>query len=330
MIRAYSVSGDTLVDRALAPDAPLPGGTVWIDMIEPTPDEDRQVERLTGVSVPTREEMREIEESSRLYAEGGAVYLTAPVIYAAGTDHPGIAPITFVLTERHLVTVRYSTPQPFVNYATRTTKPGNLLINSGCDPVAVLFGLIDAITDRLADILENVTQRLDAESERLITGAAEKRPMSTADFRAGLKLIGKEGEFLSKVRESLTGISRILVYVQATRLTEKGKSQNRAWLKSLERDVGSLENHVAYLSDRTTFLLDTVVGMVSVEQNAIIKIFSVAAVVFMPPTLVASVYGMNFHHMPELDWLMGYPFAIALMVVAAMLPLLYFRHRGWL
>lgn len=330
MIRAFSVSGDTLVESTVAPGSGLPPGAIWIDMIEPTADEDRHVEQLTGVAIPTREEMREIEESSRLYAEGGAIYLTAPVLFAAGTNQPGIAPVTFVLTDTHLITVRYSMPTPFVNYAARASKPGNLLIFDACAPVSILFGLIDAITDRIADILENVTQRLDAESERLITGVSQNRPMSTADFRAGLKLIGKEGEFLSKVRESLAGISRMLVYIQAMALTEKGKSQNRTWLKSLERDVESLGNHVSYLSDRTTFLLDTVIGMVSVEQNAIIKIFSVAAVVFMPPTLVASIYGMNFDYMPELQWMLGYPFAIGLMVVAALLPLLYFRHRGWL
>ena len=101
-------------------------------------------------------------------------------------------------------------------------------------------------------------------------------------------------------------------------------------LESLERDIRSLTDHVAFLSERTIFLLDTVVGLVSVEQSAIIKIFSVVAVVFMPPTLVASIYGMNFRHMPELDWLLGYPWAIGLMVASALLPLLYFRGRGWL
>ena len=154
--------------------------------------------------------------------------------------------------------------------------------------------------------------------------------MATAASRAGVNMLSKDGEFLSRVRESLAGLSRVLLYVQANSLPGKNKTQMHSWLKSLERVVQSLASHVGYLSDRTTFLLDTVVGLVSVEQNSIIKIFSVAAVVFMPPTLVASIYGMNFDHMPELNWLLGYPWAIGLMVVSAILPLAYFRSRGWL
>lgn len=330
MLKVYSVSGDTLVGHDLHVGDPLPDDAIWIDMIEPTAEEDRHLESLTSAVIPTRDEMREIEESSRLFVENEAIYMTAPILHATDSGTPGIAPITFVVTKRHLITVRYTTPHPFASYAGRAAKPGNALIFAACEPLTILFGLLEAITDRLADVLESAAQRLDAESSRLVSGAAEKRPMSTADFRAGLKMIGKEGDFLSRVRESLAGLSRVLLYVQANSLPGKNKTQMHSWLKSLERDVQSLASHVGYLSDRTTFLLDTVVGLVSVEQNAIIKIFSVAAVVFMPPTLVASIYGMNFDHMPELNWLLGYPWAIGLMVVSAILPLAYFRSRGWL
>lgn len=330
MIRAYVVQDDRLVASDLAVADPLPAGAVWIDLLNPTAEEDKAVEAATGTMVPTRDEMQEIEESSRFYREGGALYLTAPVLHAADTGSPGLGPITFVMTDRLLITVRYTDPSPFRLYADNARKPGNNLVSSACEPVVILFGLIETITDRLADIVENVAQRLDAESNRLIGGGKSKKPMTTADFRAGLRLIGKEGEFLSKVRESLAGVSRLLLYLQTSMVNDGGKTQRRAWLKSLERDVQSLSDHVSYLSERTIFLLDTVVGLVSVEQNAIIKIFSVAAVVFMPPTLVASIYGMNFTHMPELEWVLGYPFAIALMIVAAVVPLLYFRSKGWL
>jgi len=330
MIKTYTIVGDILNAADLAPGAEVPRDAVWIDMLEPTADEDRRVEEHTGISIPTHDEMREIEESSRFYAENGALYLTAPILFATESGSPGIAPITFIIARDQLITVRYSTPQPFTFYSTRAAKTGNNLVFSACDPLTILLGLIEAITDRLADILENVAQRLDAESTRLIAGSSEKKPMSTRDFRSGLRLIGKEGDFLSKVRESLAGIARLLLYVQANTKVEKAKVQNKAWLKSLERDVQSLTGHVAYLSERTIFLLDTVVGLVSVEQNAIIKIFSVAAVVFMPPTLVASIYGMNFAHMPELEWMLGYPGAIGLMIIAAVIPLFYFRAKGWL
>jgi magnesium transporter len=138
-----------------------------------------------------------------------------------------------------------------------------------------------------------------------------------------------EGDFLSKIRESLIGFGRLLAYLEASPMVVAEEASHVTWLKSLERDVESLNDHVSYLTERTVFLLDTVVGLVSVEQNSIIKIFSVAAVAFMPPTLVASIYGMNFRNMPELDWTLGYPIAIGLMVLAAALPLVYFRKRGW-
>ncbi|MFN3549942.1 MAG: magnesium transporter CorA family protein [Mesorhizobium sp.] len=330
MLKAYAVANNVLVPREPLDGGSLPAGLVWIDMIEPTPEEDRRVEALIGAPIPTRDEMVEIEESSRFYAEGGALYLTAPVIHASDTGTPGIAPVTFILANGVLLTVRYTAPKPFGLFASNAGKPGNNLVTDACGPMTILLGLIEAITDRLADMLESASQRLDAESDRLIAGASKGRPMSTDEFRDGLKLIGKEGEFLSKVRESLGGIARLLLYVQANGKVDKAKSQTRAWLKSLQRDTQSLTEHVTYLSERTIFLLDTVVGLVSVEQNAIIKIFSVAAVVFMPPTLVASIYGMNFKHMPELEWLLGYPFAIVLMIVAAVVPLLFFRKKGWL
>ncbi|MGD9915615.1 MAG: magnesium transporter CorA family protein [Rhizobiaceae bacterium] len=330
MIQAYSVSDHVLASTTLSIGAPMPANTIWLDMFEPTQEEDRYVESLAGVAIPTRDEMRDIEDSSRLYSESGALYLTAPVLYAAGKDTAGIAPVTFVVTRKHMITVRYSKPQPFTLYPTRAGKPGNDLVFGACDPFTILFGLIESITDRVAEHLENVSQRLDAESSRLITGSANRKPMSTKDFRAGLKLIGKEGDFLSKIRESLSGFGRLLAYLEASPMVVADDASHTTWLKSLERDVESLNDHVAYLSERSVFLLDTVVGLVSVEQNAIIKIFSVAAVVFMPPTLVASVYGMNFKHMPELAWVFGYPFAIGLMILFAVLPLLYFRSKGWL
>lgn len=330
MIKVFTVESGLLVGHDLAPGEQVPENAVWIDLLDASTQEDHALERLTGVAIPTREEMGEIEESSRFYVENDAVYLTVPVLHAADTGTPGLAPVTFVLAPRHLVTVRYTAPQPFALFASRASKPGNALVPENCDRITILLGLLEAIIDRLADILESVSTRLDAQSARLINGSGQGGPMSTADFRAGLKAIGREGDFLSKIRESLSGLSRLIVYVDANAIAEGKRSAARASLKSLSRDIASLSGHVGFLSDRTTFLLDTVVGLVSVEQNAIIKIFSVAAVIFMPPTLVASIYGMNFVNMPELDWLFGYPFALGLMVLAAILPLAYFRKRGWL
>ncbi len=192
------------------------------------------------------------------------------------------------------------------------------------------MGILEAITDRLADILENVSEELDKAAGTIFRRADRERPITTREFRVLLTRIGEEGTFLGKVRESLSGLDRLILYLDAARDPKSTGKQTRAWIKSIERDMRSLESFVDFLSNKITFLLDTIVGLVSIEQNGIIKIFSVAAVGFMPPTLVASIYGMNFAHMPELAWPWGYPMALLMMVASAALPLWFFRRKGWL
>ncbi|MBN9068939.1 MAG: magnesium transporter CorA family protein [Rhizobiales bacterium] len=330
MLTAYLREGECLLPTAIDPAIGVPDGVAWIDLNTPTKDEEQAVERLLGVGIPNPEEMREIEESSRFYTENGVQFMTASVLHSSHVGSPGIAPITFILAGNRLVTLRYSNPKSFMQFEARIAKPGNGIIAPKCDANWLFLGLIEAITDRIADILENVASGLDDTSSMLFSTEPGERPMGTPAFREALRSIGKEGAFLSKVRESLAGINRMLVYLSAGAINGKSSKESRAWMKSLERDTQSLNDYVGFLSNKITFLLDTVVGLVSVEQNAIIKIFSVAAVVFMPPTLVASIYGMNFHNMPELSWLAGYPYALGLMLVSAILPILYFRRKGWL
>lgn len=330
MIFAYFLEQDHLSAKTTAPGETLPENTVWIDLLNPTPEEDHAVEAWTQAPVPTRDDMREIEESSRFYSENGAQFLTAPILHAADTEYPGASPITFILTASCLVTVRYTEPKSFSFYIARATKPGSALIGPKCDGLIIFLGLLEAVIDRLADILENVAAGLDRSAAEIFGRSPDTRPMGTTDFRDSLTRLGRQGEFLSKVRESLAGVSRLVVYLSTGLRQNSGRKDGRTWLRSLERDAQSLTTYVDYLSNRITFLLDTLVGLISIEQNAIIKIFSVAAVGFMPPTLVASIYGMNFHDMPELHWAWGYPLAIGFMVFSAILPLIYFRRKGWL
>jgi magnesium transporter len=152
----------------------------------------------------------------------------------------------------------------------------------------------------------------------------------TRSYTAILSIIGRKGDLTSKVRESLVSIGRLVLFLANEAEGMRWAKDMRAQLKSMQRDVQSLSDHVSYLSGKITFLLDALLGMVSLEQNNIIKIFSVAAVVLMPPTLVASIYGMNFKSMPELDWHFGYPMALGLMLVAAILPYLFFKWKKWL
>lgn len=334
MITVYSNANGALAPTPLVAGEPLPKTAVWIDLFAPTPDEDRQVEALTGISVPTREEMREIEESSRFYSESDAHYLVVPVIHGASGAF-GLDPIVFVIAGPILITVRYTEPTPFKMVASHHARPAVAPINGKVDGLAVLMALVEAIVDRIADHLENVALRLDNESRRLFgnpaaTGGGAGHPISTPEFKNTLRMIAYEGEFLSKVRESLAGVARFVVFAQTNVPAASKRADAKATLVSVDRDLGSLTAHAGFLSERVTFLIDAVVGLVSVEQNAIIKLFSVAAVALMPPTLVASIYGMNFHFMPELDWRFGYPLALMLMVISAALPILYFRRRGWL
>lgn len=329
MITLYCLSGDHLEQIEVEPGHPLPDNVIWIDIFSPGVSEDHIVEAWTGISIPTREDMTEIEESSRFYMESGAQYLTVPILHAVDLHHRELAPITFILHGTRLITVRYASPKSFTIYMARATKPGNGLITARCTGITIMLGITEATTNRLADILEGVAGKIDAASHSIYRRQPKARPMTTQDFRHILTQIGGQGTFLSRVRESLAGLSRMLVYLSAN-APLSAKKETRAWIKSLERDAQSLAAYVDFLSNKVTFLLDTIVGLISVEQNAIIKIFSVAAVGFMPPTLVASIYGMNFSFMPELQSPWGYPMALFLMVVSALLPLVYFRRKGWL
>lgn len=330
MIFVYTLEGDHLVAQTALAGEELPPNAVWIDLLNPTHEEDLQTETWTQAAIPTREDMVEIEESSRFYAENGAQYLTASILHSTENKHHGIEPVSFILTGSMLVTVRYSEPKAFALYISRATKPGNGLINAKCSGVTILLGIIEAVTDRIADILEGVAGDIDHNSFAIFRRSEKDRPMTTKNFRDSLTRIGGQGAFLSKIRESIAGVSRLLVYMTAITEQNTSKKETRAWIKSLERDTQSLSTYVDFLSNKITFLLDTVVGLISIEQNAIIKIFSVAAVAFMPPTLVASIYGMNFNFMPELDEVWGYPMALGVMIASAVIPLLIFKRKGWL
>jgi len=312
-----------------SPDAILPPRAVWIDLLEPTREEEKLVERSLGFEVPTREEMAEIEPSSRLYQDKGAVFLTANVMSGIDAGDPVSAPVSFVLTSEHLVTVRYADPKPFRAFAAHAAREPNLCASS----TMTLIHLLDAIVDRLADTLEVVQVDIDKTSRAVFRRGMErdrrKRRMSNEELQALLLRIGDDQDLLAKTRDSLVSMGRLMSFLSLPAHIRQDKDL-REHVKSLSRDIDSLLDHSAFLATNVSFLLDASLGLINIEQNAIIKIFSVAAVVFLPPTLVASIYGMNFEHMPELGWPYGYPFALGLMVVSAIVPYLFFKRKGWL
>ncbi len=329
MLRAFrSVPEPPMIVEASA-GVKLPADAVWLDLFNPTTDEEQLVERELGLQVPTREEMAEIEPSSRLYQEKGAVFLTATVMSGIDAGDPVSTPVSFVLTPRHLVTVRYADPKPFRSFAAHLQREPEL----GASSTLTLIHLLDAIIDRLADTLEVVQADIDRNSRAVFRRGGEKdrrrRRMSNETLQALLLHIGDDQDLLAKTRDSLLSMGRLLSFLSLPVHIRQDKDL-REHVKTLSRDVSSLIDHSAFLAGNIGFMLDASLGLINIEQNAIIKIFSVAAVVFLPPTLIASIYGMNFEHMPELKWVFGYPNALGLMVLSAILPYLFFKKKGWL
>ncbi|MBV6486818.1 MAG: Magnesium transport protein CorA [Pseudorhodoplanes sp.] len=322
MLFAYVPSGTTLEQIAIE-TGEVPAAAVWIDLVNPTLPEDRKVETLVGVAIPTREEMQEIEISSRLYVESGARYMTATLMCQSDSPQPKTTPVTFILAGGRLITVRYDEPKPFVIARNRLAKHCPATVSGE----SVMIDIMDAVIDRTADILERIAVEIDTVSHNVFERGRSRSPKF---YNVILQTIGRKGDLTSKVRESLVSIGRLLLFLANEAEGLRWAKDQKAQIKSMHRDVQSLSDHATFLSNSMTFLLDAMVGLVTIEQNNIIKIFSVVAVVLMPPTLIASIYGMNFKHMPELEWILGYPLALVLMVVAAILPFLYFKWRKWL
>lgn len=327
MLRAYIREGDRLVPTDFDPNAvtPLPEA-VWYSLTDPSREEDKFVEACLGIDIPTRREMQDIEPSARLYNEEGAEFMTITALVDTDGDQPVKTPITFVLRNNQLVTVRYADPKPFRLFERLVSRPTGYQTGE-----RVMIGLLESFIDRLAQLLETTGDDIDQISREVFGNKATKPTRKTRDLQGLIERIGKKGDTLTLARESLVSIMRLVTFHQTGETgAPKEVKELRQGMKNLQRDAVALSDHATFLADKITFLLDATLGLINLEQNQIIKIFSVAAVVFLPPTLVASVYGMNFHFMPELDWPFGYPFALGLMVLSALLPYLFFKRSGWL
>ncbi|MBE9606437.1 magnesium transporter CorA family protein [Acetobacteraceae bacterium H6797] len=303
-------------------------GAIWIDLLSPSPEEVSRVEQALRLEIPTREEMQEIESSSRLYREDDALFLTANFLYGVDIGEMASTPITFVLANTCLVTVRHATPKAISVFTARAQRQPTQLLTS---PDAVMLHLFEQIVDRIADILERVAADMDRSSQTVFKGARAKVKASTLDrdLKDTLLTLGQVGEITTRANETLLGLSRILTFVSAEKSVVVRK-ENQGAIKTLVRDVRSLVEHAGFLNGKAQFLLDAVLGIINVEQNAIIKTFTVASVALMPPTLLASIWGMNFEHMPDLHTQFGYPVALASMIISGLLPIWYFRRKGWL
>jgi magnesium transporter len=329
MLLVYTIcpaTRDKLIRNEIGDGEPIPDGALWIDLLSPNWGEDKKVERHLGISIPTREEMRDLEPSEIIYTENHAHYMTARVICRTNTTVPKLADVTFILTEKALVSVRYDEPGAFTIFQNRVTKPEGC----GLEPPAVIEGLIEAIVDRAAEVLRGVGDQIEVASREIFEGESANVERNSA-YQLVIRKIGQHEHLISNVLESMVSIERVLLFLSANyKRPAKSSSAIVPEWRTAVRDVQAIEEHANFLSSKLQFLLNATLGLVGLEQNKIIKLFSVVSVVFMPPTLVASSYGMNFKHMPELEWLYGYPMSLAMMVVFAVLPYLFFRWKKWL
>jgi magnesium transporter len=308
----------------------LPAEIVWIDLMSPDADEIEFIERATGLVLPSADALSEIESSSRLRAANGALYLSAPLIRRGDGDEPLATPVGFVLTRDRLITVRFAELPSFTEVQKQLPADEDRQLTS----TGIFCDLGDAIVDRLADALERISGELDTLSHRLFRAGPTEPPgrrssaAESADLRLILRRIGHNGDLASKIRDSLLGIGRIVPFVQTSGAAWLPPAE-KPRLETLRQDVASLSDYDVHLTNKLQLLLDATLGMINIEQNNIIKVLTIVSVVGVPPTLVASIYGMNFKQMPELDWAWGYPYGLAMIALSALLPLLWFKWRRW-
>jgi len=299
-----------------------PAAAIWIDLLRPTDEEVARVADITGLRVPTQGQISEIESSSRLAFENGAYYVSAPLVgITADGEHP-LTPVGFVLSPRVLLTVRFAELPSFD--AARSLCVAQPPRNA----VEALLHIFETIVERAADALEHAGTICDDLSNAAFRGGT-RRKAASGQLSATLRRIGFVAEKLSRIRDELLALGRIGVYVTESGI-EGAPKVNPARMKAIRADVTSLTDYEAHLSSKVQFLLDATLGFINIEQNDIVKTLTIASVVGVPPVLVAGIYGMNFRVMPELHWALGYPFAIGLIVISALLPLWWFKRRGWM
>jgi magnesium transporter len=307
------------VDASLS----IPENAVWIDLLNPTREQERAVEEFLQMEIPTREEMSEIEVSNRLYTEHGTHYMTTTMLTKVDSGAPETHAVTFMLTDHVLVTIRYVETTSFRRFIASASKQPS----GDYDGMTLFLQLIDAIINRMADILERLDRDIDRITKDVFrTRHDESAKKAAVDYQQVLERIGRCGDLSSKTHESLVTFNRVVAYAHHHK--KAVLPENQMQIEAIRKDIVGLMDHGTYLTGRVNFLLDATLGMISIEQNSVFRVLSIASLIFLPPTLVAGIYGMNFELMPELKWHMGYPIALLFMLVAAILPYAYLKRRG--
>ena len=321
MLAAFRLAGTRL--EPLPAGAPL-AEAIWVDLQRPEPEEAARVATGLGVEVPSLADMEEIEISNRFYREGEQEFMTVILPGQAPDGSQGTGPVTFVLTPACLLTVRHHAPRPFETFAVRADRS-----STGCStPPRLFVGLGEEIVARFADLLEASGRVLDAIAARIYAGS--RQALTPDELEDALRSIGREGEVIARVRLGLLSMERMLSVFSLWQGARGDGKALRGPVKTLLRDINALEVHADFLSGRVGLATDTTLGMVNLRQNSSVRMMSVVAALFLPPTLIASIYGMNFELIPELGWRLGYPLSLAAMVLSAAATWAWFRWKGWL
>lgn len=302
----------------LARDSEL-AKAIWIDLYRPLDSQIRDVAAL-GYEIPTLADMEEIEISNRLYTEGGKTYMTGVLPGQLPDGAATAMPVTFILGDNRLVTVRHHAPRPFETFPTRAERSG-----SGCTTAERVFlGLVEEIVGRLADISEGVSKALDGMAARVLDLTAIG---DASSLQSLLVSVGQQSELMNRVRMGLLSMERILTYHTAAAFQRSDGS--RALLKAIQRDIQALEVHADFIGQRLAMTLDATMGMIGLQQNDRVRSLSVVAALFLPPTLIASIYGMNFTHMPILELSWGFHLALGMMVISVVITFLILKWMKW-
>lgn len=314
----YTRSGTA---HAFESGRPFPDDALWVDMLHPAPEEMAWLQKQVSIALPSPDEMTEIQVSSQTYADEHGMVITTPVI--AGTDSKDyqIGAVSFILTPSLFISIRQVDPSAIRHFGEKFQSK----VSDFLSPGKIFLGLMDMLTDRSVDVLEKIGDRADLLSAQIF----KDQTAHQTTLQQTLRQIGQTGELLGQLRNAMAGTERGMMFLighSETILDKAGIAQAR----TVQRDIHSLGLHADALQQRIVFLLDAILGVINIEQNNVVRVFTVASTAFMPPMLIASLYGMNFQFMPELSWHVGYPLAVVAMLASALLPLAFFRRKGWI
>ena len=299
---------------------------VWIDLLDPTDAERARAEQATKLRLPTKAALKEIESSSRVFIENGAFYLSTPVLESTDCMNGEVTTIGFVLSSEQLVTLRFGRVAAFdvlgASYAGVATPSAR----------DAFLKILETIVDHTADALEHASADLESIShDAFHANRPRRRKLAKAsdELRATLRRLGRMGDGISHIGDTLLGLDRITAFVhEHARETHSASDARRS--NAIRGDLASLNDYQDHLSNKVQFLLDATLGFISIDQNDIVKTLTVVSVAGVPPVLIAGIYGMNFRNIPEFSWWLGYPYALALIAVSALLPVAWLKWRGWM